>query len=856
MHPIDRFVQAKLAEEDLEPADRADQRTVIRRLSFALTGLPPTTDDVDAFVNDASSNAFEKLVDRYLDSPQFGERWARHWMDLIRYTDSHGSEGDPQIPHAYQYRDYLIRALNADVPYDQLVREHLAGDLLETPRLNKELGINESAIGPAHFRFVFHGFAPTDALDEKVRFTDDQINVVSKAFLGLTVSCARCHDHKFDAISQSDYYAMFGIFASCRPALLDVNLSDRKTKNTEQIRAEKDELRGLLANQWLQSVDQMAEQLLEPDEGLSKKIEATKNERELLHFWKELTAVDKDESKFEDAWKKRYEKWDGQREFSEHAEIRRQWNLSDESDFQSWFAFGNGMTKAVSTAGEFTLSKEGPIVSGVFPAAALTHGVSESHRGFLGSPRFKLDDDYDAWFLVAGSGQPSLRYVVENYPRNGTVYPIKTINDESFKWEKFSLKYWKGDNIHFEIATSKDAPLQNRNQDRSWFAVRDVLLTKSGSPGPSDVSLEYLSPIFEISAEMPRSRGELAGRIQVALTSAIRSWRDGSANDQQALLLNAALAVLPNSFEQFADASSLQTKVKAIRQLESEIPLPTRVPGIVEADAFDQPLFVRGDHRKPAEPVKRRFLEAIDNSAYDTDRSGRLELANSILHADNPLAGRVVANRIWHYLFGRGIVSTPDNFGQLGSKPSHPQLLDYLAKRMRQNDWSLKDAIRFVVTSETWQASSSPSAESIEKDPENRLLSHMNVNRLDAESIRDSLLLVSGQLAADMYGRGFPANSTQKRRSVYVTSRRNSLDSFLKTFDSPTPFATTGRRDTTNVPAQSLTLMNDPFVIQLAKEWAGEASSSSPRDRVVHMIQAAFGREPDESEIKNVTSLC
>ncbi|MFP6901437.1 MAG: DUF1549 domain-containing protein, partial [Opitutales bacterium] len=205
--PVDKFVLARMEQAKLAPNEEADALTLLRRLTFALVGLPPTLEQQEAFAKAAEQDlqaATEKLVDDLLALPQFGERWARHWMDWVRYADSHGSEGDPNIPNAYRYRNYLIRALNADVPYDQLVREHLAGDLLPKPRVDEELGLNESAIGTAHLRFVLHGFAPTDALDEHVRFTDDQIDVITKTFLGLTVSCARCHNHKFDAISQKD----------------------------------------------------------------------------------------------------------------------------------------------------------------------------------------------------------------------------------------------------------------------------------------------------------------------------------------------------------------------------------------------------------------------------------------------------------------------------------------------------------------------------------------------------------------------------------------------------------------------------------------------------------------------------
>ena len=235
---IDSLVSAKLTSARLAPVGPADAPTLLRRLSFDLIGLPPTPEESIAFVKAVSGNrkaAIQQAVDRLIASPHFGERWARHWMDWVRYAESLGSEGDPRIPHAVQYRNYLIRALNADVPYDQLLREHIAGDLLPKPRVNEKLGLNESAIGPAHYRFFLQGFAPTDALDELVRTTEDQIDVVSKAFLGLTVSCARCHNHKFDAISQKDYHAFYSIMTSTRPATINVDSPARQAMHKKEM---------------------------------------------------------------------------------------------------------------------------------------------------------------------------------------------------------------------------------------------------------------------------------------------------------------------------------------------------------------------------------------------------------------------------------------------------------------------------------------------------------------------------------------------------------------------------------------------------------------------------------------------
>ncbi len=255
-HPVDRFLRAAMAQAGLSPSPVTDPAARVRRAAFILTGLPPDSQEVDAFTKDPSPAAWNALIDRLLASPHFGERWARHWMDWLRYAESHGSEGDPVIRNAWRYRDYLIRALNANVPWPQLVTEHLAGDRLPHPRVNTSLGLNESAIGPAHLRMVFHGFTPTDALDEFVTFTDNQVDVVSKAFMGLTVSCARCHNHKFDAISQEDYYAWYGIFASCRPGVVNVSApaSDEEKSTRRRILELKDSMRSTAPYlTWLES---------------------------------------------------------------------------------------------------------------------------------------------------------------------------------------------------------------------------------------------------------------------------------------------------------------------------------------------------------------------------------------------------------------------------------------------------------------------------------------------------------------------------------------------------------------------------------------------------------------------------
>ncbi|MCA9049880.1 MAG: DUF1553 domain-containing protein, partial [Planctomycetaceae bacterium] len=290
------------------------------------------------------------------------------------------------------------------------------------------------------------------------------------------------------------------------------------------------------------------------------------------------------------------------------------------------------------------------------------------------------------------------------------------------------------------------------------------------------------------------------------------------------------------------------------RRLEAEIRVPTRVPGLDETVGTDHPLFERGNHKRPADLVPRRFLEAVDSTAYDTTQSGRLQLAENLLRDDNPLTRRVIVNRVWHHVFGQGLVSTPDNFGRLGDQPSHPDLLDHLALQFQHDGWSLKRLIRQMVTSTTWQLSSEATPQAMEIDPENRLLSHANVRRLEAEAIRDQLLSVSGLLEFrspdDMSLGANSADGDSPQRSVYLRVRRNSLEPFLRAFDFPEPFAAVGRRDVTNVPAQSLTMMNDARIQKYAARWAESVTESAPNDnlRVHRMLLTAFSRQPMHEE--------
>jgi len=827
-HPVDRFLLSKLG--GLPPAPEADPRIFVRRCFEVLIGLPPSPEDVEAFVADHANHpqaAVETLVDRLLGSPRFGERWARHWMDLMRYAETHGSEGDPAIPHAWRYRDYLVRSLNADVPYAKLVREHLAGDLLENPRIVD--GVNESALGIGHLRMVLHGFSPTDSFDELVTFTDNQIDTVTKAFLGLTVSCARCHDHKFDPLSQADFTALYGIFSSTRPAILDVNVPARQKLHLDRISALKAELRMRLAERWLASVDAALGKLRDWVPDPKKPV----NDGPLA-AWVRLSR------KSPDQWAA---EWDQLREqdadrarrlaaFRSQATVVR-WDLRGEG-LQAWTADGAGLARGASPAGEFSLFADGEnAVSGIYPSGVYSNLTTDKHRALLASPRFTAEGG-KLWVRLRGE-KARARYVVQNYPRTGTIHFKSEVTSDVDSWVSWPLEYWTGDRMHLEISTVADPPLEGAERGRSWFGASEILYARDGTlaPPPGLPSLVRLGDATGLDA--------LAASYKAALKRAIEEWRDGKLDDDGADFLSAFLRFLPHRAADFP-------LVAEFRRLEKEIPEPSRAPGVLEGSAADAPLFVRGNHKQPAQLVPRRFLEAIDPRPYACapGESGRRQLAESLVASSNPFLARVIVNRLWQHLFGRGLVATPDNFGRLGELPTHPELLDDLARRFLENGGSLKSMIRFLATSQAFRRDSRPGREAATLDPENLLLSHFPARRLEAEAIRDSILALSGKLDLSQGGPSVGGGST--RRSVYVHVIRNSLDPFLAAFDFPVPSGCRGRRDSTNVPAQSLGLLNDPMVARWAGDWAQRHAALDPDAALDRMFLEAYGRAPTAPE--------
>ncbi len=1161
-HPVDRFLLAKMEERGLQPAPDAGRESLLRRVTFALTGLPPTVEELQDFLRDGSPNAYEKRVDRLLSSARFGERWARHWMDLVRYCESHGSQGDPELPMAWRYRDYLIRAFNGDVPYDQFVREHIAGDLLENPRINRADGLNESKIGPAHLRMVEYGYVPVDALDDQVKVVDNQIDVFSKTFLGLTVSCARCHDHKFDPISQKDFYALYGVFASSRPGQVTVDDPSLLPMNRDRLASLKAEIRSGLGEAWSAAADGLHNDLLEhasrsaqkehlaaqiqrvseeiaqvetrarsewarqrgttpsnrmpvplaqwsfegdlrdsvgamhgraeggavvrggrlvldggnawvvteplpsdlrekslevwvalagldqkggaaltvqtPDSehfdsivlgerenarwiagsdffrrtqdvhgpaetakpgelvhlvavygsdhsialyrnglpygkryqqgtlqpflagsarvvlgkrhlaagiasltgeieearlyaraltadevadsfragavamdaealtkamtpaelakrsGLSRELDrlradqtrlldapllteawnkaladAAKNNANPLHPWVQLAGRTGEE--FRAGWSELVKFWrdelSGRREFN-RTHFTSAWDLRAQPS-PTWFMDGGDARRGASVrnsepepVGGFSVEIQGErVLRGLYPAGVFNHALTRKQGGVFTSPRFKVETDS---ISVRGLGERSMvRLIVENYAiGGGGLYPAANLNTDQMRWYRLDTAYRKGANAYLEFVTADDSPNSGSAEGgRAHFGAAEVVL-HSGPLPPK----ELMEPAAFIVAagQPPASRAELAELYRRRLAAAVQHWREGSLTEEEHGFLDYFVRqdLLPTSLKRLP---RLSEPVATYRQVEAEIPVPRRAPGVHEAVAFNQPLFIRGQITQPGEPVPRRFLEMFDDRPFQTSLSGRRELADKVASATNPLTSRVMVNRLWHHLFGRGLVGTVDNFGRLGEKPTHPELLDYLATRFVEHSWSIKETLRFLVTSRAFQQAATPSGDARRIDPSNELLSHARVRRLEAEAIRDALLTVSGEVDLKMYGPGVNVYYIAKtegggpkgpldgdrRRSVYQRIRRNAANPFLEAFDAPKPVSTRGRRDATNVPAQSLTLLNDPFVIDQSAKWAKSlVKDGRNRDeRIQAMIVRALGRPATAEDV-------
>lgn len=759
--PIDRFVAAAWAARGLGPAAEADRATLLRRLSLDLTGLPPTAAEQDAFLQDRSPAAYERLVDRLLASPQFGERWARHWLDLVRWSETLGHEYDYALPNAWRYRDYVVRALNQDLPYDQFVREHIAGDLLDPPRRRPDTGANESIVGTASWLFGEQGHSPVDVLQHGADRLDNQIDVLTKTFLGLTVSCARCHDHKFDAISQRDYYSLVGFARSSR--YVQAPLAPSLLGTPDHARLERAQQRLLeLAG----CTDLAPPRIPAPDPA-------------------DVVVAD----------------------FDRH-------------DYAGWTRVGDAFGLAPTRSDVVLPDADGRAVRHRLGGGWANSGaLGTAFQGVLQSPSFGITRRYLHVLTMGCEGRLTLFLEGFQLVRSPIYGGLKQLVDRTVPhWLTLDLGQWPDHRAVLEFSDQAQPDLADTLRGdgysgNAWLAVRLAVLSDREQP-PGEVAL----------AEGPEAAPA------PGLCAALAEWE----------AMGSALACV-----EFA-------------------------PALADGAGIDAPLLVRGNPRERGAPQPRRFLAALagEEPMPIGSGSGRRELADAMLAPDNPFPARVMANRIWHHLLGRGIVATVDNLGQLGEPPTHPELLDWLAVSFRVDGWSIQRLIRRIVCSATYRMDSRPVPELAQRDPDNRWLHRANLWRLEGEVLRDAMLAVAGRLDPTLGGPSVPAHLTRfltgrgrprqsgpldgaGRRSLYLEVRRNFLSPWMQVFDVPMPFGTVGARSRTNVPAQALALMNDPLVHELARHWAERVlalPAMGDGERIAAMYRAAFARLPDPAE--------
>ena len=869
--PLDAFVQSALAKQGILPSLPADRRTWIRRVYFDLIGLPPGSDEIKAFLDDSDPDAFDKVVDKLLVSPHFGEKWARHWMDLVRYAETCGHEFDYPLEHPHEYRDYLIRAFNDDLPYDQLLVEHVAGDLMDEPRLNAERKFNESIIGTGFWYFHEAVHAPTDPKQDNADRIENQLDVFGKTFLGLTIGCARCHDHKFDAISDEDYYSlaayMQGSTRQEYPLDLDQKREEAKREITKSGRKLLDELRsdaplGLSAfkpSLYLKSADELVSGGGKTPVTLPgfKEVESFAKEKalnpEVLMEWcrnlsgkAKLGEWNRKFPKESKGWKDRIEQ---EVKFIENT--RELANFSNPSLPDGWKVSGHSFpdrkAEFLSPKPSFFISSPGRFGATVLP---------DRFSGNLRSPLYVLEAD--RIYIRLNADKVFVRLVLDNFHMakynsllfRGTLHKNASTKGQ-LGWISISgLNKYKGHKGYLEIT----------GKGNSFVEIEQVRTGNVGAPG----SHEFHS----LRALLDKGTGPedtLGSNMDKVLAEFSAGFISGGFSQEQADLVN---WLEQKKLIDWGDGISRIAEFrKKAQSIEKGLPPERYATTMGRGTDYEGYVYVRGSHRKQGDKVKGRNLTALGSQGGD-----RLALAKSLVAKDNPLVSRVMVNRIWHYMFGRGIVPTTDDFGPMGQVPSNPQLLDWLAADFMENDWSVKRMIREIALSYTYRQSSkgnpaNSSAKIDELDPDNTGLYRMPVRRITSEAIRDSLLAHSGRLDRKMFGpsvavhrtafmtgrggRGSGPADGAGRRSVYGSVYRNFLSPFMLAFDQPAPFGTKGRRTVSNVPAQSLALLNDPFVVSQCNLWGKKIHQLNVTDeeKIRKMHEQAFGSLPEEEKI-------
>ncbi len=803
--PIDAFILAKLEKLGLEPAPEADRRTLIRRLYFDLIGLPPTPEEVDQFVADDDPMAYERLVDRLLASPHYGERWARHWLDVVHYADTHGYDKDKRRDHAWPYRDYVIRALNEDRPYQRFIMEQVAGDVLFPDSPDGVIATGFIAAGP--WDFVGHVELREGTMEKKktrLIDRDDMVSTTIGTFASLTVHCARCHDHPFDPIPQDDYYALQAVFAG-------VDRGDRPYNDPQRTAAR----RALAAR--LEKARQQRDALLAEKERLTSP--------ELRQIDAELAQLQQRISQLPDAW------------------------TSEGKPVQS---ATNGYHSAIMEHPQST--KWVQVDLGTDMPIELVRLVPARPTDFPDTPGFGFPLRFQV--AVATEAAPNDWQVIDdhteaNVPNPGdhawTIFPS---NIRGRYVRVTATRLWERTN-DFVFAL---AELQVVSQGRN--AAFGAKLTAKDSIDAGRWHTKYLVDGFSSRHQLPDPATEeqmQLARQRVALRESL-----AAKSRERAELIK---KIMPDELSQ--RLAAVEQQLAALRQEQKRLSADPLVYAVRSHAPREVSVLRRGDVRQPLRPAQvgtlgcLKMLPSRFTSIDPADEGARrAALARWLADPNNALVWRSIVNRLWHYHFGRGIVDTPNDFGRNGSLPTHPQLLDWLATELLRQNGSLKAMHRLIVTSAVYRQSSRHDPRAERLDAGNRYLWRMNRRRLDAESFRDAVLAASGVLNRKIGGPAFelfefeddhsprynyvPMDRPEVwRRTIYRFTVRSVPNPFFEALDCPNPSLTAPVRQTTITPLQALAMLNDAFVVQQARHLARRVADEHPDD-VPAQVEAAF----------------
>ncbi|WP_254508526.1 DUF1549 domain-containing protein [Anatilimnocola floriformis] len=814
---VDRFVLARAEEKGLTPSAPAKKYVLLRRAYFDLIGLPPTPEEVDAFLKDESPQAFEKMIDRLLDSPHYGERWGRHWLDTARFAESHGFEQDYDRPFAFHYRDFVIKALNQDLPYDQFVRWQLAGD-----EIAPDEPLAQMATG-----FLGAGVFPTQITAnevEKSRYDalDDMAATTGSALLGLSIGCARCHDHKFDPIPAADYYRFVATFATTVRSNVDINLKPAEYEAAKK--AFDAEHAPFIAARERFEKEQLPARFEQWEQTAGKKINTTEK-------WQILSVKE--------------------------AKSKGKATLTPQPD---------GSLLASGTNPDFdayTIEVELPVgtyhglrVEGLADPSLKKNGPGRADNGNFALTNLtvvcKTPDAADRSLTLQNpqatfEQKPSLlvKYTIDADKKSAWAVDPEFGKDHAAVYE-----------LSEPLVVEKSASLVftlefNNNNKHSLGRPRFAATTL-----PPPLTLD---------------KGGLPAGIGAALTTAPK---DRSDKQQQQLLAwyrpqDAAWNKLNQAEKEHAKKTPQPNVVKVMVCSEGVTPIRHHTQG---ADFFNETYFLkRGDNEQKMGVASPSFLQVLMTSpdrekhwqqappAGAKTSYRRTALAHWITDTNQGaghLLARVMVNRLWHHHFGRGLVSTPNDFGVQGQKPTHPELLDWLATELQARGWKLKSMHKLIMTSSAYQQASTFDAADAKLDPENQFLWRFSPHRMEAEIVRDNLLAVSGRLDRTQFGAG-TLDESHLRRSVYFMIKRSKLVPMMQLFDQPEPLVSVGGRPSTTIAPQALMFINNPQVRAsahaLAKQLIAQ-EDNTPAAQVRRAYLQSIGRTPDEGELTEATA--